>query len=197
MFTGIITDLGRLRSLTPGGVARLVIETSYDTASIAHGASISCNGVCLSVVDKGAGWFAVDVSGETLARTTIGGWFAGQPVNLERPLKLGDELGGHLVSGHIDGVGEAIDRHPDGDSLRFRFRGPDTLARFVAPKGSIAVDGVSLTVNEVEGAIFGVNIIPVTLRETGFGRISPGDRVNLEIDLLARYLARLIDKERA
>jgi riboflavin synthase len=197
MFTGIITDLGRLRSLTPGGVARIVLETGYDTATIAPGASIACNGVCLSVVDKGPGWFAVDASAETLACTTIGGWPIGQPVNLERPLKLGDELGGHLVSGHVDGVGEAIERRPDGDSLRMRFRLPDALARFVAPKGSIAVDGVSLTVNEVNGAIFGVNIIPVTLRETGFGRISPGDRVNLEIDLLARYLARLMDKERA
>ena len=197
MFTGIITDRGRLRSLTPGGVARLVVETGYDTGTIARGASIACNGVCLSVVDKGPGWFAVDVSAESLARTTIGGWSVGQPINLERPLKLGDELGGHLVSGHVDGVGEVIERHPDGDSLRFRIRVPDALARFVAPKGSIAVDGVSLTVNEVEGAIFGVNIIPVTLRETGFGRVSPGDRVNLEIDLLARYLARLIDKEPA
>lgn len=197
MFTGIITDLGRLRSLTPGGVARIVLETGYDTATIAPGASIACNGVCLSVVDKGPGWFAADASAETLACTTIGGWSIGQPVNLERPLKLGDELGGHLVSGHVDGVGEAIERRPDGDSLRMRFRLPDALARFVAPKGSIAVDGVSLTVNEVNGAIFGVNIIPVTLRETGFGRISPGDRVNLEIDLLARYLARLMDKERA
>ena len=197
MFTGIITDLGRLRSLTPGGVTRIVLETGYDTATITHGASIACNGVCLSVVDKGSGWFAVEASAETLACTTIGGWVDGQPVNLERPLKLGDELGGHLVSGHVDGVGDAIERRSDGDSLRFRIRVPDALARFVAPKGSIAVDGVSLTVNEVEGAIFGVNIIPVTLRETGFGGISPGHRVNLEIDLLARYLARLMDKERA
>ncbi len=197
MFTGIITDLGRLRSLTSGGGARIVLETGYDTATISPGASIACNGVCLSVVDKGPGWFAVDASPETLACTTIGGWSAGQPVNLERPLKLGEELGGHLVSGHVDGVGEAIERRPDGDSLRFQFRVPDALARFVAPKGSIAVDGVSLTVNEVEGATFGVNIIPVTLRETGLGRISPGDRVNLEIDLLARYLARLMDKGQA
>jgi riboflavin synthase len=197
MFTGIITDVGRLRSLTPGGVARLVLETRYDTTSIAHGASIACNGVCLSVVDKGPGWFAVDASAETLACTTVGVWAAGQLINLERPLKLGDELGGHLVAGHVDGVGDAIERCSEGDSLRFRFRVPRELSRFVAPKGSIAVDGVSLTVNEVDGATFGVNIIPITLRETGFGRISPGDRVNLEIDLLARYLARLMDKERA
>jgi riboflavin synthase len=197
MFTGIITDLGRLRSLTRGGAARLVIETGYDMATVAPGASIACNGVCLSVVDKGAAWFAADVSGETLARTTIGAWSAGQTVNLERPLKLGDELGGHMVLGHVDGVAEAIERHADGDSMRFRFRVPDLLARFVAPKGSIAIDGVSLTVNEVEGSEFGVNIIPVTLRETGFGGISAGDRVNLEIDMLARYLARLTDKDLA
>jgi riboflavin synthase len=197
MFTGIITDLGRLRSLTPGGVARIVLETGYDTATIAPGASIACNGVCLSVVDKGPGWFAVDASAETLARTTIGSWVTGRPVNLERPLRLGEELGGHLVSGHVDGVGEVVERRPDGESLRLRIRVPLDLARFVAPKGSIAVDGVSLTVNEVDGAVFGVNIIPVTLRQTGFGRISPGERVNLEIDLLARYLARLIDKDRA
>jgi len=197
MFTGIITDLGRLRSLTPGGAARLVIETGYDTATVAPGASIACNGVCLSVVDKGSGWFAVDVSAETLARSTIGAWSPGQTINLERPLKLGDELGGHLVLGHVDGVAEAIERHADGDSMRFRFRVPDLLARFVAPKGSIAIDGVSLTVNEVEGSEFGVNIIPVTLRETGFARISAGDRVNLEIDMLARYLARLTDKDLA
>jgi riboflavin synthase len=197
MFTGIITDLGRLRSMTPGGSARLVIETGYDTGGIAHGASIACSGVCLSVVDKGAGWFAVDASAETLSCTTLAGWRAGQAVNLERPLKLGDELGGHLVSGHVDGVGEVIERRPDGDSLRYRFRAPADLTRFIAPKGSIAVDGVSLTVNEVDGAIFGVNIIPVTLRETGLGRLDQGQRVNLEIDLLARYLARLMDKNPA
>ncbi len=197
MFTGIITDLGKLRSMTPGGSARLVIETRYNTDAIAHGASIACSGVCLSVVEKCAGWFAVDASAETLSCTTLAGWRAGQPVNLERPLKLGDELGGHLVSGHVDGVGEVIERRADGDSVRFRFRAPADLARFIAPKGSIAVDGVSLTVNEVDGAVFGVNIIPVTLRETGLGGLAPGKRVNLEIDLLARYLARLMDKSPA
>lgn len=196
MFTGIITDLGRVRSLTPGGATRIVIETGYDSASIAHGASIACNGVCLSVVDKGPGWFAVEASAETLSRTTIGGWRAGSPVNLERPLKLGDELGGHMVAGHVDGVGEVTDRRPDGASLRFRFRAPPDLARFIASKGSIAVEGVSLTVNEVEGAMFGVNIIPVTQQTTSFGRLAVGDRVNLEIDLLARYLGRLMEAER-
>lgn len=195
MFTGIITDLGRLRSMTPGGSARLVIETRYDTAAIADGASIACSGVCLSVVEKGKGWFAVDASAETLACTTIGSWRAGQGVNLERPLKLGDELGGHLVSGHVDGVGELVERRPDGDSLRLSVRAPASLARFIAPKGSVAVDGVSLTVNEVNGAVFGVNIIPVTQRETGLGGLNVGQRVNVEIDLLARYLARLMDKD--
>ena len=197
MFTGIITDLGRLRRIAPGGTTRLEIETAYDTGAIAHGASIACSGVCLSVVEMGPGWFAVDVSAETLACTTVGAWGEGQPVNLERPLKLGDELGGHLVSGHVDGVGEVVSRRPDGDSVRFSFRAPPNLARFIAPKGSIAIDGVSLTVNEVEGPVFGVNLIPVTLRETGLGRLAAGDRVNLEIDLLARYLARLMDKEKA
>jgi riboflavin synthase len=197
MFTGIVTDLGRVRSLTPGGATRIVLETGYDTATVAHGASIACNGCCLSVVDKGPGWFAVDASGETLARTTLGAWRRGTPVNLERPLKLGDELGGHMVLGHVDGVGEVVERRPDGDSLRYTFRAPAALARFIAPKGSVALDGVSLTVNEVERTSFGVNIIPVTQRETNFSGLAPGDRVNLEIDLLARYLARLIDKERA
>ena len=194
MFTGIITDLGRVRSLSPGGVTRIVLETAYDTAAIAMGASIACNGACLSVVDKGPGWFAVDASAETLARTTIGSWRSGTPVNLERPLKLGDELGGHLVSGHVDGLAEITDRRPDGDSLRFEIRVPAAFQRFIAPKGSVALDGVSLTVNEVEGEVFGVNIIPVTQRETSFGKLAPGERVNLEIDMLARYLARLMER---
>jgi len=194
MFTGIITDLGRVRSIAPGSVTRIVLETSYDTAGIALGASIACNGACLSVIDKGPGWFAVDVSAETLARTTLGSWQPGTPVNLERPLKLGDELGGHLVSGHVDGLAEIIDRQPDGDSLRFEIRVPQALQRFIAPKGSVTLDGVSLTVNEVDGARFGVNVIPVTQRETNFGRLAPAARVNLEIDMLARYLARLMDR---
>jgi len=194
MFTGIITDLGRVRSVSPGGVTRIVLETAYDTAAIAMGASIACNGACLSVVDKGPGWFAVDASAETLARTTIGSWRSGTPVNLERPLKLGDELGGHLVSGHVDGLAEITERRPDGDSLRFEIRVPAAFQRFIAPKGSVALDGVSLTVNEVEGEVFGVNIIPVTQRETSFGKLAPGERVNLEIDMLARYLARLMER---
>ncbi len=194
MFTGIVTDLGRVRSLAPGGVTRIVIETGYDTGAIALGASIACNGACMSVVETGPGWFAVEASAETLARTTIGSWKPGTPVNLERPLRLGDELGGHLVLGHVDGVGEIVARQPDGDSLRFRIRAPAELSRFIAPKGSIAVEGVSLTVNEVEAEVFGVNIIPVTRRATSFGAFAPGARVNLEIDMLARYLARLMDR---
>jgi len=194
MFTGLITDLGRVRRVEAGGSRRIAIGTRYDTETIALGASIACNGVCLSVVEKGPGWFLVEASAETLARTTVGSWEAGTQVNLERPLRLGDELGGHLVLGHVDGVGEILDRRPDGESLRFGIGAPSELLRFIAPKGSIAVDGVSLTVNEVEGSRFGVNVIPVTQRETGFGTLGPSSRVNLEIDLLARYLARLMDR---
>jgi riboflavin synthase len=195
MFTGIVSDLGRVRAVVAGAITRFEIATSWDTAGIAHGASIACNGCCLSVVDKGPGWFAVEASAETLGVTTLGGWREGTPVNLERALRAGDELGGHLVSGHVDGVATVEDRRPDGASLRFRFAVPAHLARFVAPKGSVALDGVSLTVNEVEGRTFGVNIIPITQQLTGFGQLRPGDRVNLEIDLVARYLARLIDKD--
>ncbi len=195
MFTGIITDLGRVRAITPGGATRLVIETAYDTATIADGASIACSGVCLSVVEKGPGWFAVDASAETLARTTIGTWQVGTPVNLERALKLGDELGGHLVLGHVDGVAAVLDRRPDGDSLRFTFAAPAPLRRFIAPKGSVTLDGVSLTVNEVGDEAFGVNVIPITQRLTTFGALRAGDRVNLEIDLLARYVARLLGRD--
>lgn len=197
MFTGIVTDLGRVRAVAPGGVTRLTLETGYDTGEIAHGASIACNGVCLSVVDKGPGWFAVEVSNETLACTTIGGWQAGQAVNFERPLKLGDELGGHMVSGHVDGVGTVVERRQDGESWRFVFAAPPDVARFIAPKGSVAVDGVSLTVNEVAGDRFGVNIIPITRDKTTFGRLHMGERVNLEIDPLARYVARLTERKSA
>jgi riboflavin synthase len=197
MFTGIVTDLGRVRTVSPGAITRFVLDTGFDTAEIAHGASIACNGCCLSVVDKGAGWFAVEASAETLAVTTLGDWRPARPVNLERPLKIGDELGGHLVSGHVDGVAEIAERRPDGASLRFDVLVPAALARFIAAKGSVTLDGVSLTVNEVEGERFGVNIIPVTQRQTNFGVLWPGDRVNLEIDLVARYLARLLQKDPA
>lgn len=195
MFTGIISDLGRVRAIRPGGVTRFEIETAYDAASIADGASIACNGCCLSVVakgaDKGQNWFAIEASVETLSVTTLGAWNVGQRINLERALRMGDELGGHLVSGHVDGVASVTGRHADGDSVRFEFEAPATLARFIAAKGSVALDGVSLTVNAVEGPRFGVNIIPITQRLTSFGTLSAGDRVNLEIDLLARYVARL------
>ncbi len=199
MFTGIITDLCRVRRVERKGDARFVFDTGYDTQSIALGASIACSGACLTVVDKGPGWFAVDVSAETLSKTTLEGWRAGTPVNLERALKLGDELGGHMVSGHVDGVAEVLDRTPDGDSLRFSFRAPAHVAAIIASKGSVALDGVSLTVNELRDeasgtACFGVNVIPHTAERTTFGALRTGGRVNLEIDLMARYLQRLTAK---
>lgn len=197
MFTGIVTDLGRVRAVAPGGVTRLTLETGYDTAGLGHGASIACNGVCLSVVEKGRGWFAVEASNETLACTTVGEWRPGRRINFERPLKVGDELGGHIVSGHVDGIGTVVERQQDGESWRFAFEAPAALARYIAPKGSVAVDGVSLTVNQVDGNRFGVNIIPVTREKTTFGELHMGDRVNLEIDPLARYVARLMEREPA
>jgi riboflavin synthase len=195
MFTGIITDIGRVRSIKPRGDTRFEIETAYDTATIEIGASIACSGACLTVVDKGEGWFAVDVSAETLAKTNLGSWREGTPINLERSLRLGDELGGHIVLGHVDGVGSVASMTPEGDSVRFRFEVPPQLKSYVAPKGSIAVNGVSLTVNDVDGASFGVNIIPHTQQMTTFGKMSPGDRINLEVDVLARYVARLNERE--
>jgi riboflavin synthase len=196
MFTGIITDLGQVRVLEkrPGGEVRFEIATAYPTASIPIGASIAHNGVCLTIVETGPGWFAVFASLETLDKTTLGGWKAGAKVNLERALKVGDELGGHIVSGHVDGVGRVVSIRPEGDSLRFTFETPENLAKFMAPKGSVAIDGVSLTVNEVEGRRFGVNIIPHTSQVTTFGTYRENDAVNLEIDMLARYVARLLDK---
>jgi len=195
MFTGIITDLGRVRAVSKQSLTRLEIETRYPTESIAIGASIACSGACLSVVERGPGWFAVEASTETLSKTTLGDWRIGTAVNLERPLKLGDELGGHLVLGHVDGVGVLIERTPDGGSLRLTFEAPTDLARFIAPKGSVAIDGVSMTVNAVSGRRFGVNVIPITQRETNLGRLAVGDRVNLEIDMMARYVARLMAKD--
>ncbi len=198
MFTGIITDQGKVRAVEAaggGGDARFVFETGYDTATIEIGASIACSGACLTVVDKGPGWFAADVSAETLARTTLGSWKQGSAVNLERPLKLGDELGGHMVAGHVDGVARVASRAADGGSARFGFEAPASLSRFIAEKGSVALDGVSLTVNEVAGAAFGVNIIPHTLAVTGFGALDAGDMVNLEVDLMARYAARLMAED--
>lgn len=193
MFTGIITDLGEVRSTEKRGDLRAVIGTGFDTTSIDIGASIACSGVCLTVVDTGDDWFAVDISGETQSCTTLGGWKKGRRVNLERSLKLGDEMGGHIVSGHVDGVGDVASTEPDGDSLRLRFRLPPELGRYVAAKGSVAVEGVSLTVNEVDRQGFEVNIIPHTQQMTTLGALKPGDRVNIEIDMLARYVARLLE----
>jgi riboflavin synthase len=195
MFTGIVTDLGRVKEVVRGGDTRFVIETAYAADSIAIGASIACSGACLTVVEKGAGWFAVDASAETLSRTTLGEWRTGTRINLERALRMGDELGGHIVSGHVDAVVRIVSRRPEGDSLRFVFELPEAYARTVAPKGSVALDGVSLTVNEVEGSRFGVNIIPHTARETTFGAAQEGGKVNFEMDVLARYVARLLGKE--
>lgn len=195
MFTGIITDVGRVRRAEQGTSLRLEIETRYPADGIALGASICCNGACLSVVDRQAGWFAVDASAETLSRTTLGTWRTGTKVNLERALKVGDELGGHLVSGHVDGLAKLVDRASDGGGLRMTFEAPTELARSIASKGSVTIDGVSLTVNEVEGPRFGVNLVPITLRETNLGEREAGDSVNLEIDPLARYVARLIQRE--
>jgi riboflavin synthase len=196
MFTGLITDVGRVRAVEArAGGARIAIETAYETGEIPLGASIACCGACMTVVEKGPGWFAIDVSAESLARTTLGSWETGRRVNLERSLRLGDELGGHMVTGHVDAVAEIVDRRPDGESLRFTVAVPEAFARFIAPKGSAALDGVSLTVNEVEGRRFGVNIIPHTAAQTTFGALEAGDRINFEVDLIARYVARLVQPE--
>jgi riboflavin synthase len=194
MFTGIITDIGALREIRPGGDTTFVIGTALDTRDLALGASVACAGVCLTVIDRGADWFAVQASAETLARSTLKDWRVGRRINLERALKAGDELGGHLVSGHVDALAEIVERRAEGDSQRFSFRVPDAYAASVAPKGSVALDGVSLTVNEVQGNRFGVNIIPHTLAQTTFGAAQVGDKVNFEVDTLARYVARLLGK---
>lgn len=191
MFTGIVTDIGRVRSVRQTERdRRYEIETAFDTSGIDLGASISHAGCCLTVTEKGGGWFAVEVSGETLSKTTLGGWAEGDRVNLERAAKLGDELGGHIVSGHVDGLGRVVAIEPEGGSHRVHIEAPPPLHRYIAPKGSITVDGVSLTVNGVEGQRFEVNIIPHTWQATTLGALNPGDAVNLEIDMLARYLAR-------
>ena len=200
MFTGIVTDIGRVRAVTKTGEGkgegrRFEVETSFDVNDIDMGASIAHAGACMTVVEKGDQWYAIEVSGESLSKTTLGSWDVGTAVNLERAMRLGDELGGHMVSGHVDGVGEVTGRETEGDSVRFTFRAPDDLAKYLAPKGSITIDGVSLTVNEVEGARFGVNIIAHTQTATTIGALEVGDKVNLEIDMLARYVARLLGKE--
>ena len=191
MFTGIVTDVGRVRSVRQTNRdRRFEIATKFDLSTIDLGASVSHAGCCLTVVEKGPGWFAVEVSGETLALTTLDDWKTGRRVNLERAARVGDELGGHIVSGHVDGVGEVLDVAEEGGSHRVRIRAPKPLHRFIAPKGSITVEGVSLTVNEVEDDVFGVNLIPHTWDVTTLGELKAGARVNLEIDMLARYLAR-------
>jgi len=195
MFTGIITDVGEVRAVERRGDTRFTIGTHYPAREIAIGASIACSGPCLTVVENGDDWFAVDASAETLSRTTIGSWKRGTKINLERALRMGDELGGHLLTGHVDAVATFVARQPEGDSVRFSIEVPEPYDRAIASKGAVALDGVSLTVNEVQGNRFGVNIIPHTQKETTLGAAQPGDRVNLEIDLIARYLARLVGKD--
>jgi riboflavin synthase len=195
MFTGIVSDIGTIDRVEARGDTRIVVATAYDTAGVDLGASIACSGVCLTVVDKGPGWFAVDVSGETINCTAQGQWTEGRRLNLERAMKLGDELGGHIVTGHVDGIAEVTEVRVDGDSRRIGFSIPRELAAFVAAKGSITIDGVSLTVNEVEdGAVstrFAINVIPHTQKMTTLGALAPGQAVNIEIDVLARYLQRM------
>jgi riboflavin synthase len=195
MFTGIITDVGAVQLITKRGDTTIKIATAYDPGSVALGASIACSGACLTVIAKGGregeGWFSVEASAETMSKTTLGSWVVGTRVNLERSLKVGEEIGGHIVSGHVDGVGDVVSVTPEGDSIRFKIRAPKQLAKFIAAKGSIALDGTSLTVNEVDGNSFGVNIIPHTSKVTTWGGVKSGDKLNIEIDMLARYLARL------
>ncbi len=195
MFTGLVSDIGTVRHVERRGDLHLVIETGYDIDTIHIGSSVACSGICLTVVDKGAGsdrWFAATASEETVSKTTLGQWKVGDRVNLERPLRVGDEFGGHIVTGHVDAVADVVRIIPEGESLRMTFEAPKALVRFIAEKGSVALDGVSLTVNEVDGNRFGVNIIPHTANVTTFGRLRPGGKVNLEIDPLARYVARLV-----
>lgn len=201
MFTGIITDVGAVRSVEQRGDLRLVIDTAFDTAGVALGASIACSGVCLTVVDKGPGWFAVDVSGETVSRTAAGLWQANARINLERALRMGDELGGHMVTGHVDGLGEVVAVSREGDSNRVTVRVARGLGAMIAAKGSVTLDGVSLTVNAVEDAAgvttFGINLIPHTGAQTTLGEIVVGRQLNVEIDVLARYLARMAEAIKA
>ncbi|MDG1169986.1 MAG: riboflavin synthase [Sulfitobacter sp.] len=193
MFTGIITDIGKVTTLKQEGDLRARISTSYDTSRIDMGASIASDGVCLTVVGLGPDWYEVQISAETVQKTNLSAWEVGTRLNLERALKVGDELGGHIVSGHVDGVAEVVAVSDDGDSTRVTLRAPRSLARFIAPKGSVALNGTSLTVNEVDDCDFGINFIPHTKEVTTWGDVQVGDRINLEIDTLARYVARLAD----
>jgi riboflavin synthase len=196
MFTGIVSDIGTIEKVETRGDTRVIVSTAYDTAGIDLGASISCSGACMTVVDKGRGWFAVDVSGESVARTAQDQWSHGRRLNLERAMKLGDELGGHIVTGHVDGVGTVAEMVPEGDSKRIAFTAPAALGPFLAPKGSVTIDGVSLTVNTVADepggtTRFTINLIPHTQKVTTLGGLAPGQQVNIEIDVLARYLQRM------
>ncbi|SLN44027.1 Riboflavin synthase [Roseovarius albus] len=193
MFTGIITDIGTVQQIEQRGDMRARIGSAYDMAGVDIGASIACDGVCLTVVSKGDGWFDVDVSAETLEKSNLDGWAVKRRVNLERALRVGDELGGHIVSGHVDGIATVVAMQDEGDSTRVSLQAPEELARYIAPKGSVALNGTSLTVNEVEGAVFGINFIPHTKTATTWGDVSVGDKINLEIDTLARYVARLAE----
>ena len=192
MFTGIITDLGWLESHSLRGYTRFVVSTGYDTASIAQGASIACDGVCLTVVEKGPDWFAADVSKATLDCTTLGGFQPGDIINLERSLRVGDELGGHIVTGHVDAVGVVRELTPVGDSARLSIEIPQSIGRFISPKGAVTVNGASLTVNEITGNTISINVISHTRQKTNLGRLIAGKTVNIEVDVLARYLARLV-----
>lgn len=196
MFTGIITDVGTIAELEQQGDLRARIKTGYETSGIDLGASIASDGVCLTVIELGPDWYDVQISAETVSKTNIGAWSLGKRVNLERALKVGDELGGHIVSGHVDGVAEVVAIADEGDSTRVTLRAPKELARFIAPKGSVALNGTSLTVNDVEGCDFGINFIPHTKEVTTWGDVRLGDQVNLEIDTLARYVARLAEAEK-
>lgn len=199
MFTGIVTSLGEIEAISGDHDLTIRISSDYRPETIALGASIACSGCCLTVTDSGAhdrgAWFTADVSAETLSKTVLGDWKVGRRINLERSLKVGDELGGHIVTGHVDGVGEIVNLANDGESLRVSIKAPDGLAPYIAAKGSIAMDGASLTVNEVDGATFGVNLIPHTRQVTTFGELSEGQKINLEIDVLARYVKRMRDME--
>jgi riboflavin synthase len=195
MFTGIVTDVGQVRHIEKRGDTHVVIGTRYDVSAIDIGASIACSGACLTVVDKGNAkdrWFAVTASAETLSKTNLAQWKIGDAINLERPMRVGDELGGHIVTGHVDGTAQIVEMKPEGESVRLTLQAPAELARFIAAKGSVALDGVSLTVNDVDGARFGVNIIPHTQKVTTFAHAEPGTKLNLEVDLMARYVARLV-----
>lgn len=195
MFTGIITDIAKVRAVKKTGDTRFEFTTSFDTAKIVLGASIACNGACMTVIETGDDWFAIEASAESLECTTLGDLSVGSKVNLEQATRVGDELGGHIVSGHVDGVAVLTKRIPEGDSLRLTFEVPETFAKYIASKGSVTLEGVSLTVNEVDGNTFGINLIPHTQIHTTLGSKHPGDRINFEIDMLARYVARMLGKD--